>query len=424
LNRGTVLVAAADIAFRAEIARLLRSAGYTAELAEGAKRAREIAAKTRLDLAIVAAEQLGADGLGLAHELREILGAVLILAQPPEAERLGGAFPGAVVRLSPATNLAELLGPIEQAIARAAARSETPAPLLCFDGWTLDPGGRTLFDDEERDVALTDHEFRLLVDFARHAGRVRTREQLREAIGGRDIDAFDRSVDMQVSRLRRKIEENPKQPRLILTVPGAGYKFGVRVEPIEAAAPPRVPEAAPERRFLTILSCRFAGLPALADRLDPASVCAATAALRRTCCAIARGFGGFVQRFVGDGFTAYFGYPELREDDTLRAIRAGIALIGSTNRPERWLPAGLRPRIGIAAGAAVVGDLGERGPAAVGAAPQIAARLNAAAQGDWVVVEPNARRRVGGFFAFVPLEPIVVEGIGEPIQAWRVQIAL
>jgi DNA-binding response OmpR family regulator/class 3 adenylate cyclase/tetratricopeptide (TPR) repeat protein len=429
LSRRTVLVAAADVALRAEMARTLRSAGYAPELAEGAKRARQIAAGTRLDLAIVATGQLGADGVGLARELGDTAGALLVLADPAEAERLDGAFPGAVVPLARPTDSTELLARVAQAIARPAAETEPPAPLLCFDGWRLDPEARTLVDAGDRDVALTDREFRLLVAFARHSGRVRSREQLRDAIGGRDLDAFDRSIDMQVSRLRRKIEKNPKEPRLIVTVAGAGYKFAARVEPAVPggrrlpAKPAPVGSAAPERRFLTVLSCSFCGFAALSDAQDPEDVREATADLAEACGAIVRRFGGVVAQFVGDGFTAYFGYPEAHEDDAERAILAGTALIDAIGGSEPGLPRGLEPRIGVAAGATVVAGLGNGGadgPLAVGEAPRTAARLCAAAKGDWVVVEPLVRRRARGSFGFAPLDPVPVAASAEPLQAWRV----
>src|SRR5262249_9426253 len=108
------------------------------------------------------------------------------------------------------------------------AEDERPEALQ-FEGFTLDLSGHALTDAQGRDVPLTPNEFAMLVSFARAPGRVLSRDQLRESLGGgRETEAYDRSIDTMVSRLRRKIEDDPKAPRLILTVPGSGYKFAAR----------------------------------------------------------------------------------------------------------------------------------------------------------------------------------------------------
>jgi DNA-binding response OmpR family regulator len=102
--------------------------------------------------------------------------------------------------------------------ATAGSRLET----LAFAGFTLDLAGHVLVDDAGREVPLTRAEFALLLAFADSPGRVLSRDQLRLAVTGEGAEAYDRSIDVMVSRLRRKIERDPKVPRLILTVPGAG----------------------------------------------------------------------------------------------------------------------------------------------------------------------------------------------------------
>src|SRR5262249_59910236 len=101
---------------------------------------------------------------------------------------------------------------------------------------------------------------------ARGSGRVLSRDQLRNGISGRDHEPYDRSIDMLIARLRRKIEPNVKSPRFILTVPGAGYKFAARVQHADAATPPpgkpqaMEPSGGPrlgERRQLNILACQI-----------------------------------------------------------------------------------------------------------------------------------------------------------------------
>jgi DNA-binding response OmpR family regulator len=95
--------------------------------------------------------------------------------------------------------------------------------VLAFAGWTLDTAARTLSSPEQRVVALTTGEFDLLCAFARHPGRVLSRDFLLEQTRGREAAPFDRTIDVQVGRLRKKIEANADDPQLIKSVRGAGY---------------------------------------------------------------------------------------------------------------------------------------------------------------------------------------------------------
>ena len=116
-----------------------------------------------------------------------------------------------------------------------ARAGEVPGEVLRFEGFSLDLAGRVLSSGSGKEVALTPAEFGLLAAFVRGAGRALSRDHLLQAVAGRDAEAFDRSIDVLVGRLRRKIEPDPKVPRLIVTVPGVGYKFAVR--PVAAASP-------------------------------------------------------------------------------------------------------------------------------------------------------------------------------------------
>jgi DNA-binding winged helix-turn-helix (wHTH) protein len=105
-----------------------------------------------------------------------------------------------------------------------------PAPQrrLDFGAFALDLDGRMLIDSSGREIELRRREFDLLETLARCPGRVMSREVLLDAIAGREADVFDRTIDVYVGRLRRKIEADPRQPRLILTVPGIGYRFAAK----------------------------------------------------------------------------------------------------------------------------------------------------------------------------------------------------
>lgn len=149
--------------------------------------------------------------------------------------------------------------------------------LLGFDGRIVDLVGRTFYDAAGREVSLTRAEFQLLATFIRKPGRVLSRDQLRDAVVGRGSESYDRSIDMLVVRLRRKIELDPKVPRFILTVPGEGYKFAARPQRAEGPAisvapdrdPPKLSISFYERRQMTVLACQISGFAVFAGKHDP-----------------------------------------------------------------------------------------------------------------------------------------------------------
>ena len=108
---------------------------------------------------------------------------------------------------------------------------------LDYGCFALDLDGRILIDPSGRDVELRRREFDLLLTLARSPGRVMSRATLLDAIAGREADVFDRTIDVYIGRLRRKIEADPRQPRLIVTVPGVGYRLAARPKPARPADP-------------------------------------------------------------------------------------------------------------------------------------------------------------------------------------------
>jgi DNA-binding winged helix-turn-helix (wHTH) protein len=104
---------------------------------------------------------------------------------------------------------------------------------LTFEGFTLDPAARTLVGGGGEQISLRRSEFELLLAFVNSRGRALSRDYLLEAVAGRHSEAFDRSIDVLVGRPRRKIEREPQQPRLILTVPGIGYRFAAKPHPAQ-----------------------------------------------------------------------------------------------------------------------------------------------------------------------------------------------
>jgi DNA-binding winged helix-turn-helix (wHTH) protein len=229
-----------------------------------------------------------------------------------------------------------------------------------FENFTLDLASRTLSDRSGNEVPLWRSEFALLVAFVRAPDRALSREQLLDAVSGRRAEAFDRSIDVLVGRLRRKIEPDPKAPRLIKTVPGVGYKFAVRPDATLACAAYPEPEAqAPtevlpvqqaERRQLSVLRCAIGSAGVLAATLDPEDWRDVVAAFRSCCSEIIQKFGGAVAQSADDDVLGWFGYPEASEFDAERAIRAGLALVQAVSGLCVGESEPLRTRAGLRAG--------------------------------------------------------------------------
>jgi DNA-binding response OmpR family regulator len=229
--RKNVLVVAQQIELRARIARVLHSAGYGAELAGNQKRALELAARKDIQAAIVVHST---DLAGLGQKLRgKIPTTILVGHRTDEIVRPGHSLQGTDASLEEALDEQKLLDRLSQpAASPGSKRDETvPAPVKIED-CKLDLAGHTFVDGSGREVRLTRAETALLTAFVDSPRRVLSRGQLRYAVAGRGAEPYDRSVDMLVARLRRKIEPDPKAPRFILSVQGVGYKFDVRPQSV------------------------------------------------------------------------------------------------------------------------------------------------------------------------------------------------
>jgi len=189
----------------------------------------------QFDLIVLDVMMPGEDGLSVCRRLRAQGGiAILMLtALGDETDRIVGLEVGADDYLPKPFNPRELLARIK-AILRRSERSEVAGGSfaghrLAFDRWELDTDRRTLVDNDGAEVALTTAEFRLLTVFLERPRFVLSREQLLNLTSGRAAQVFDRTIDNQISRLRRKIEVNPAKPTLITTVWGGGYSLATDV---------------------------------------------------------------------------------------------------------------------------------------------------------------------------------------------------
>jgi two-component system OmpR family response regulator len=184
----------------------------------------------RFDLVVLDLMLPGDDGLTLCRRLRVTsnLPVIMLTAVGEDTDRVVGLEMGADDYVTKPFSPRELLARIKAVLRRA---SHPPAAGgLTFAGWKLDPARRQLHDPAKRLVALTSGEFDLLLAFVERPQRVLSRDQLLDLTKGRDALPFDRSIDVQLSRLRRKIEADPKAPELIKTVRGGGYMFTPEVE--------------------------------------------------------------------------------------------------------------------------------------------------------------------------------------------------
>ena len=201
--------------------------------------------------------------------------------------------------------------------------------------------------------------------------------------------------------------------------------LGSEIAGAPATAPPRdAPAPADaERRQLTVMFCDLVGSTALAARLDPEDLREVIAAYHCAVAEVVAGFDGFVAKYMGDGVLVYFGYPRAHEDDAERAVRAGLGVIDAVGRLD-IKSVKFQARVGIATGLVVVGDLIGEGSAqeqsVVGETPNLAARLQALAEPDAVVIAAGTRRLVGDLFEYRDLGAVEVMGLAAPVPASQV----
>ena len=225
---------------RDALAKYLAKNGYRVSQAESAAAARAVLRDAAVDLAVLDIMMPGEDGLSLTRDLRAQghLPIILLTALAEETDRIIGLEMGADDYLTKPFNPRELLARIKAVLRRAQA---LPAPLsgsaaenerLKVGPWLLDPVAQAVTDETGDPLVLSTAEFRLFLTFATHPQRVLSRDQLLDLTQRRSALPFDRSIDNMVSRLRRKIEPDPKNPSLIKTQWGGGYSLAVKVEKI------------------------------------------------------------------------------------------------------------------------------------------------------------------------------------------------
>ncbi len=182
-----------------------------------------------------------------------------------------------------------------------------------------------------------------------------------------------------------------------------------------------------ERRQLTVMFCDLVGSTALSERLDPEDLRAVIRSYQDTAAQVIAQFEGHIAQYLGDGLLVYFGHPLAHEDDAARAVRAGLGIVAAMHdlNSQRMdeSRAHLAVRIGIHTGLVVVGEVGggeRHEQLALGETPNLAARLQALAAPDTVVVSEHTRRLAGGSFEFEDLGEQTLRGVAEPLRMWRI----
>ena len=216
------------------LARYLAKQGFRASVAESAAAARKAMQAGKIDLIVLDIMMPGEDGLSLTRSVREKedIPVILLTAMGEETDRIVGLEVGADDYLAKPFNPRELLARIKAVLRRARTlprRREAGKGRLAFDRWVLDLARRELVGEDGVAVALSSGEFRLLAALLERPGMVLTRDQLLDLTRGRSAQPFDRSIDNQISRLRKKVERDPKRPELIKTAWGDGYSFAGEV---------------------------------------------------------------------------------------------------------------------------------------------------------------------------------------------------
>ncbi|MCB2088854.1 MAG: response regulator [Sphingomonadaceae bacterium] len=218
---------------REPLAEYLSGQGFVTREAGNAAAARTALLDFQPDLVLLDIMMPGEDGLSLCRHLIEARGlpVILLTARGEATDRIIGLEIGAddyvVKPFEPRELVARIRSVLRRAQRPAPAAEETA--LYEFEGWQLDPLKQRLTDPDGAVVAMSTAEFRLLKAFLDHPRQVLDRDRLLDMVQGREAHLFDRAVDNQVSRLRRKIEADRSDPQLILTVRGGGYRFAADV---------------------------------------------------------------------------------------------------------------------------------------------------------------------------------------------------
>ncbi len=234
-DRPHILIVEDERSIREPLADFVERQGFRVTAAADAEAAREALAGYAIDCVTCDIMMPGEDGLSLTRHIREQydIPVILLTAKAEETDRIVGLELGAddyvVKPFSPRELVARIKVVLRRASNEPGRRQAADQQSYAFAGWLLKAGERVLVDADGVEVALSTGEFKLLLAFVTHPKQVLSRDQLLDITQGREAGPYDRAIDNQVSRLRRKIEPDPKNPALIKTVWGGGYVLSAEV---------------------------------------------------------------------------------------------------------------------------------------------------------------------------------------------------
>jgi len=236
-----ILVVDDDREIRDLLARFLEKHGLRVTAVRDAREARRMLPNGHFQLIVLDLMMPGESGLDFARFVRTTSGTpiVMLTAMGEETDRIIGLELGADDYVPKPFNPRELLARIRAVLRRAGEASDRkrdlPARAFHFAGWVLEPARRRLLNPDGVEVPLTGGEFDLLLALAERPNRVLTRDMLLDLLRGRQAGPFDRAIDVAVSRLRRKMEDDGRNPQVIKTVRGGGYVLAASVERVAVA---------------------------------------------------------------------------------------------------------------------------------------------------------------------------------------------
>ena len=231
-----ILVVEDDREVSALVARFLRANDMRVSVANDGRAMAKQMQHARIDLLVLDVMLPDEDGLSICRRLRatSTMPIIMLTAKAEDLDRIIGLEMGADDYLAKPFNPRELLARIRSVLRRSSGSSidaVVQANVLAFAGWRVDRHARQLHNPDGARVALTGAEFDLLVVFCERPRRVLRRDQLIDLTQGRAANPFERSIDILVSRLRQKMERNPKEPVLFQTIRSGGYMFSPEVTP-------------------------------------------------------------------------------------------------------------------------------------------------------------------------------------------------
>ena len=232
-HAGCVLIVDDDASIREMLAEYFGSHGFVTAEAEDGTTMRAAIERATPDVVLLDLRLPREDGLSLARYLRERydVGIIMVTGSGEVVDRIVGLEVGADDYVTKPFDPRELLARVKSVLRRTQARpasepaSGAAAPRVRFGRCRLDLAAHQLFDDADHEIPITTMEFDLLKVFAEHPGKALSRDRILTLTRNREWDPYDRSIDIRIARLRRKVEADPENPQVIRTVRGVGYMF-------------------------------------------------------------------------------------------------------------------------------------------------------------------------------------------------------